>query len=280
MKYFAFALLSGLVAYSAIQSYNSTSASADGQGDLAFEASNWSESDFDWDSQRDNLDMDPKTGKCDVDLDGILRDQNSRSCFALFLASAKAVESQRWEDAGFLYFAARMRGLIDCEAYPPSHAINWYVSLSTDLGLSIKPNIMRNPDVYDNIIQRLERWEPEYTKDDKPLWNYQRRMKLGAIDAVTEKHKGQCLTEMRGMSKLLNDPEYARLFKMRQDQHADLDILRVIVGDPDYQPVKLSKTQLAEVEKQATMIETKYGFGPSQEFVELMNKLSSRQDKP
>ncbi len=96
----------------------------------------------------------------------------------LYFAARIALNSQRAEDAGFLFFAARFRGAFDRAVFPPLEPDSGndpavlLGALRQSLGSAINPVVMRNPEVLGRIVNRLKNWNPRVTADYNPGWEY------------------------------------------------------------------------------------------------------------
>ena len=196
---------------------------------------------------------------------GVWDECASSTSVELFKDCAKAYHAERKEEAAFLFFAAQIRGRSDISAYPPvgqggSHPGHFISRLRHDIGWTINPYVMRNHEVYQRTVERLRMWQPKHDASYEPGWKYKRRMDPTEADALVAKSKNKIVKQMDKMSGLLNDPEYTELFATLQDQNFDVERIREITGDQNYQMQVLSKRQLEDLNRRALKVENKHGY--------------------
>src|SRR4051812_25721125 len=139
----------------------------------------------------------------------------------MFIASAAALQSNRLQDAGYLYYAAQLRARYDLARFPPvdkgPESPGAVLSaLSHQIGGAVNPAVMREPKTFSDVIARVSKWTPVTAAGYNPTWKYT------TTDAATAKKvfDGQhdsFIKQLGGLSTLLNDPQYYAAFKVMQD---------------------------------------------------------------
>jgi TonB family protein len=189
-------------------------------------------------------------------LDRVLAHTGSTPSVYLFLASAAALQHGRTEDAGFLLYAAQLRSRLDLDRYPPvgkggdSPGV-LIGALSTQVGQAVNPAIMRDPKVYQGVVDRLRAWSPETAKGYDPGWDFGRAQPAAPARVAAEKMKREYLEPAEGMARLLNTPEYFEAFKVLQDFNLDA------AGDG---PKPEQIAQARQAEERMRTIEQKLGI--------------------
>jgi hypothetical protein len=155
-------------------------------------------------------------------LDGVLAHASTTSSVHLLEASLAAFRLGRLEDAGFLFFAGKLRAHIDQECFPPvgqggdSPGVA-LTAVSYQIGGALNPAIMREPKSYKAAIERLRAWDVQMPRGYDPGWEYANPKPAAEARALVAKAKGEYLRPAEGLSTLLNTPEYFEAFKIVQD---------------------------------------------------------------
>lgn len=96
--------------------------------------------------------------------------------YLLLIAAKVAAYQGRLEDAAFLFYAGLVRLRIDLRLFPLSHeepGLDAFVAIATDqLGPRLTHALMQSPELYDRLVARLERWQPEVPPGYDPGWHF------------------------------------------------------------------------------------------------------------
>lgn len=152
----------------------------------------------------------------------VLANTEKADAATLFIASLNANGLGLLEDAGFLFYAAQMRAAFDTQRFEggdiaggPAAAFG---ALRHQIGEIINPAIVRDPNAYSAIVERLEQWDLTTTEDYKPGWESGgKRVSEAEETAMIKKIKEGPLKGMRPLAKLLQYPEYFSAFRTSQD---------------------------------------------------------------
>jgi hypothetical protein len=132
---------------------------------------------------------------------------------ALYLAAGAALQSGQLADAGFLFYAARIRAAFDQALFPPegtggNSPLVALGALQFQLGSVLNPTLMADPKAYARVVKKVKAWKPEAPADYQPGWQYSRRTTLPVAESAIRELRAKFIEQMGGMSTLLNDPEY------------------------------------------------------------------------
>jgi hypothetical protein len=155
-------------------------------------------------------------------LDGVLKNSEVYSTTILYAASAAALREKRLEDAGFLYYAARIRLGLDRELFPPTgkggdSPMLVFGATQQQIGMEVNPAITADPKIYAAVIARLKTWRPEVNSKYEPGWKYSEKLNEARVLAKNESDQKRMIHDMADLSTLLNDPVYFAAFKTAQD---------------------------------------------------------------
>ena len=117
-----------------------------------------------------------KDGKRLEYVERVVADLERWDGITLLIAANMAMQEQRLEDAAVLYYAGRIRTKIDLKHFPPirrSGPASMVQSLGVSVGGKINSQLPRQPEVYQALVTRLAKWEPPYTSDYDPGWEYE-----------------------------------------------------------------------------------------------------------
>ncbi|HUR56711.1 MAG TPA: hypothetical protein VM029_03320 [Opitutaceae bacterium] len=157
-----------------------------------------------------------------VALEEVLQRSENLSAVVLYSAAGVALRVARVEDAGFLFYVARIRAQFDKHLFPPTGTggnspMVLFGALDHQYGSAINPALMAQPKDFANALARVKSWQPRVPADYNPGWDYTakggEKEALAAIQAGRE----QFLEGMNGMATLLQDPDYFAAFKAVQD---------------------------------------------------------------
>ena len=152
----------------------------------------------------------------------ILTNSQRAPALALFMAAAGAQGSQRVEDAAFLFYAGQLRARLDLARFPPKGAGGdspavAIGALSSQIGQAINPAIMREPKSFKNVVEKVAAWMPTTPADYDPGWEFTSKTSEATAMEEFNARREDLVSHFRGLSTLLNDPEYFTAFKTLQD---------------------------------------------------------------
>lgn len=160
-------------------------------------------------------------------LNDVLLNDSYIDALGLMLTSGTAYQNGKKEDAAFLFYAGQIRFKSDMKNYTPkgkggNSPAALLGAMSYQLGSVINPEIMREPVLYANVVKRLTNWDPQYSKDYSPGWEYESKPnKEDAYLSIT-KVKNERIEQMSDISLLLNDKEYFESFLVLQDYNMNM----------------------------------------------------------
>ena len=140
----------------------------------------------------------------------------------LFFGAAAAAQLGRTEEAAFLFYAAQLRARMDAARYPPKgkggdSPLVALGAINNQVGIMVNPAIMRQPQKFSAVVERIAVWNPATPKGYEPGWQFT----PGASEADARKkfneNRAAFLKQFRGMAKLLNDATYFAAFKTLQE---------------------------------------------------------------
>jgi len=139
----------------------------------------------------------------------------------MFIASAAALSSNRLQDAGYLFYAAQLRGRYDMARFPPKgkgadSPAAILGALSQQIGTVVNPAVMREPKTFADVVNRVAKWTPITAGGYSPTWEYTAADPV-AGKKVFDTQRAAFIKQVGGLSTLLNDPQYFAAFKVLQD---------------------------------------------------------------
>jgi hypothetical protein len=139
----------------------------------------------------------------------------------LFIAAAAAMSSNRLSDAGYLFYAAQLRGRYDVARFPPKgkggdSPTVLLGAFSQQIGGVVNPAVMRDPKAFAEVVTRVSKWTPVTSGGYSPTWEYTSN-EAAAGKKVFDTQHAQFVKQFGGLSTLLNDPQYFAAFKVLQD---------------------------------------------------------------
>lgn len=149
-------------------------------------------------------------------VDAVLSNTARIDSMTMFIAADTAYALNRFEDSGFLFNAASIRGAFDFDRYPPvgsggdSPAV-YLGFLKSNAGQEINPKLTEDPKFYIGVASRLAAWDCNVISGYKPGWNY--RSVISSSDSC-EKIRDERAGPMQGIAKLLTNSEYATAFQV------------------------------------------------------------------
>jgi hypothetical protein len=189
-------------------------------------------------------------------LDSVLAHASTTSAIHMLEASLAALRLGRLEDAGFLFFAGKLRGRIDMECFPPigQGGDSPGVALSAlgfQIGGALNPAIMREPKSFKAAIDRVRAWDVQMQRGYDPGWKHTSPKPAAEARALAAKAKEEYLEPADGLATLLNTPEYFEAFKIVQDYN---------FSDPKEQVKPKARERMDQAQKQLREIEERKGI--------------------
>lgn len=150
-------------------------------------------------------------------LDKILANLGRVDAFSMLIASNAAYKLNRLEDAGFLYYAGKIRARDDLDRFPPigrdanSPAIAFGAVISV-IGETVNPALTDRPSTYIAVVNRLAAWNCETVPNYRPMWEYKPGQSSKAQTCSTV--KASYLQPMQGIATLFGISEYVEAFRI------------------------------------------------------------------
>ncbi|MBI2511622.1 MAG: hypothetical protein HYV96_06560 [Opitutae bacterium] len=154
-------------------------------------------------------------------LDQVLANADTTSASALYIAAGAALKAGKLSDAGFLFYAARIRTAFDQALFPPRGAggdspLVALGALQFQLGSSLNPTLMADPKAYAAAVEKVKAWTPRAPDDYQPGWEYKQRTTLKAAEDAIRDLRAKFIEQMGSLSTLLNDERYFAAFRTVQ----------------------------------------------------------------
>ncbi len=161
-------------------------------------------------------------------LETVLKEADQFSALALFIGAKVAIEKNRLEDSGFLFYSAQLRYRFDLERFPPkgtggNSPFQLYAALSNNIGMKINPAIMAEPKVFAKALNRVKKWLPKVPEEYDPGYDYLKRMSEKHATKATNANRTEFINRMGDLSLLLNDPGYFAAFRIFQEYNFSTD---------------------------------------------------------
>lgn len=143
----------------------------------------------------------------------VLKHPTTTPTVPLYLAAGAALQAGQLADAGFLFYAARIRTTFDQALFPPEGTggdspLVLLGALQFQLGSTLNPTLMADPKAYAHAVEKVKAWKPEAPDDYHPGWKYSQRTTLKVAESAIRDLRAKFLEQMGGVSTLLNDPDY------------------------------------------------------------------------
>lgn len=154
-------------------------------------------------------------------LDQVLANADTTSTSTLYIAASAALKAGKLSDAGFLFYAARIRTAFDQALFPPQGSggdspLVALGALQFQLGSTLNPVLMADPKAYAAVVEKMKKWTPHAPDDYKPGWQYKQRTTLKAAEDAIRELRAKFIEQMGAMSALLNDERYFAAFRTVQ----------------------------------------------------------------
>lgn len=179
----------------------------------------------------------------------VLSDAEHMSAMVLYLAAAEGLKSGQLSEAGFLFYAARIRGVFDQALFPPTGTGGnspqvLLGALQQQIGLSLNPALMSDPKAYAAAVGRVKAWNPSAPENYDPGWEHKGRTTLELAERAIREMRQKFIEQMVGMSTLLNDPDDFAATRVVQKYNLATASPRPTKADYD-----AAITTMAEIEK-------------------------------
>jgi hypothetical protein len=144
----------------------------------------------------------------------VLTHPEDATAMQLGVAADMSYRAGNLQDAGFLYYAARLRAAQDLEKYPPkdsqSASTNWFLSVVIDgVKIDLLRQLFAQPKTLAEVIKRIEAFDPKEPVGYNPGWDHTRHDVPADLFA---KNKATLLEDMKPLSELLLLPDYFQAF--------------------------------------------------------------------
>lgn len=189
-------------------------------------------------------------------LDFVIGHTGTTPSHLMFLAAAVALQLDRLEDSGFLFYAAQLRSRFDQERFPPIDKGGdapqvALAALNFQIGAAINPALMGVPKSFRAVVDRLRPWDVHGASNYDPGWKYANPKPAAEAHALGEKMKQESLESAEGIATLLNTPEYFKAFKTVQDYN---------LGSPEEPERPETVAKVENARKQLREIEERMGI--------------------
>lgn len=154
-------------------------------------------------------------------LDRVLANAETTAAPTLYIAAGAALKAGKLSDAGFLFYAARIRAAFDQALFPPrgSGGDSPLVALGAlqfQLGSALNPALMADPRAYADAVAKVKAWGPRAPDGYDPGWEYKQRTTPKAAEDAIRELRAKFNEQMGAMSTLLNDERYFAAFRTVQ----------------------------------------------------------------
>ena len=168
-----------------------------------------------------------KDGKRLEYVERVVADLERWDGITLLIAANMALQEQRLEDAAVLYYAGRIRTKIDMKHFTPirkggSGPAPLVQSLMFSAGGKINSQLPRQPEVYQAMVKRLAKWEPPYTSDYDPGWEYEAVPNFYDLQEEFKAVKQERVRDLNGLATLLSHTEYKEALSMVNSYNTDV----------------------------------------------------------
>jgi hypothetical protein len=157
-------------------------------------------------------------------LESVLKTPEVFSAVILYSAAGVAFREKRVEDAGFLFYVARIRSQFDKEMFPPvgtggNSPLLLLGALQQQLGSVINPALMANPTAFEKALAKTKAWTPKVPATYDPGWEFTKKGNPKDAEAAIQDGRRKFIDGMTGLSRLLQDPKYFAAFRIAQDHN-------------------------------------------------------------
>jgi hypothetical protein len=154
-------------------------------------------------------------------METVLEAPQERTALILFFGAGVAHKEKRLEDAGFLFYAAKLRASFDKECFPaagegPDSPFVLFSALNQQLGSEVAPAVSADPKVFAKVIERLKAWSPKAPPEYDPGYEYTERKAEEDAEKAVKAKREEFLSRMSDLSTLLNDAEYFTAYRVVQ----------------------------------------------------------------
>ncbi len=170
---------------------------------------------------------------------------------ALLMASVGAHAAGRTEDAEFFLYASQMRSKIDRQVYPKVDS-RGVAPAPKDTDPTQEPPELavhrfryKDPQMLENVIARLEKWSPEFSRGYNPGWRYENALADNAAAGIVATVRTETLAPLRQLHKLMSNREFAKWCRQADEAAATTKRIRD-EGDKRGQPLRVLPEFLTE----------------------------------
>ncbi|MGJ8653426.1 MAG: hypothetical protein ACSHX8_09150 [Opitutaceae bacterium] len=164
-------------------------------------------------------------------LETIIQKADEVTAISLFMASGAALQNEDFTNSAYLFYVAKFRAQFDKEVFPPvgtggDSPMILFGALSSQLGSSINPEIMRRPENFLVSLRLAKEWDPKITDDYNPGWEYSEKKSIDGASRKLNEAKKEFDQGMSGLAVLLSSSDYFEAFRIVQDYNMKFDDTR------------------------------------------------------
>jgi hypothetical protein len=191
-------------------------------------------------------------------VDYVLAHMSAARADVLLTASLAALQLNRVEDAGFLFYAGQLRSRIDQQRFPPegeggSSPAVAIGALQAMLGAEVNAAVMRDTKVLARTLDRIQAWDVATVDGYDPGWAYTKALPAGAAAKVSQSVKAEYLRDGRNVLSLLGVPEYvAAQREFEEAGEGDLSTNAKLTASLDRQEKALER--MCAIEKKMNIV--------------------------
>jgi hypothetical protein len=157
-------------------------------------------------------------------LETVLDSPDEHSAIILLAAAAVALDKDRIEDSGFLFYAGQLRLRFDERCFPPAkggdeNPTGAFQAYAFEVGGRINPAVMAEPQHAVNAQARLAKWHPKVIEGYSPGYEFRGRLTVEEANAAAEPDRAEFLKGMGECAALLGDPRYLAASRLVRGIH-------------------------------------------------------------
>jgi hypothetical protein len=131
-------------------------------------------------------------------LETVLDSPDEHSAIILLAAAAVALDKDRIEDSGFLFYAGQLRLRFDERCFPPAkggdeNPTGAFQAYAFEVGGRINPAVMAEPQHAVNAQARLAKWHPKVIEGYSPGYEFRGRLTVEEANAAAEPDRAEFL---------------------------------------------------------------------------------------
>lgn len=152
----------------------------------------------------------------------ILQHQKEIPSTHLIFASAQALQLNKLEVAGYLYYAGQLRAKFDLRRFPSiqksGHSPHiTLINVLREVGSLVNPEVFNNPKVFSQIVVNLAKFPITTNAGYDPGWDYTHEQPIDRQQQILQEISNTDIKQLAGFSQLLNNQEYFKAFRSLQE---------------------------------------------------------------